>query len=177
MPASFSTPAGPALAGTGILLAASGSGVLAAVSAMVVPRLLEAPSSSLLLAQWQRTFARGKAVMPGLAAGAATSFFFAAAVVPRGVGGRRLFVLAGALCVAIVPYTWVVLMRTNRMLLARLAAVESDIKAAAAEGGEVVETEEERRSDKFLVDRWGLLSLGRAVLLAAGAAVGLGAAL
>lgn len=151
-----------------LLLSSSLAGVSLAFSAFLVPRLLDLPVP-LMLVQWRATFHQGSKTMPPAAAASAALYFYLAAAHRRGPKGVW-YLAAGALSFGIVPYTIGFMMGTNRMLEARAERVE---KAGVLEEvlEEVVE-EAEGVGSKYLVDRWGVLNLGRAVMVAAAAAVG-----
>jgi hypothetical protein len=134
-----------------------------------------------MLQQWQASFELGRELFPAAANAAAAAYLYLAHTAGwfHSPGGRA-YVGAAALCVGIVPYTLAVIMPTNRALLARAAraremgvaeAVVTEFKEQRVAEGKATR-EEERESSKFLVDRWGVLNLGRSVLLFAGAAVG-----
>lgn len=165
-----------------IFISAAAAGGCLGLSTFVVPRLLEAPTG-LMLRQWGRTFHSGKIVFPGAAATAAAAFGYvyfktANATSPSSleVTASTLPLVAAGLCLAIVPYTFLVLRPTNKELIAKAALAEQDAKVSKAEraaGAGTVYTAQEEESAKQLVDRWGTLSLGRPILLAAAAIVGL----
>ncbi|EKD15970.1 uncharacterized protein L3040_003405 [Drepanopeziza brunnea f. sp. 'multigermtubi'] len=138
------------------------AGTSLSTSTTTIPRLLESPPA-LLLQQWRHMYAAGRATAPPVAAVAALSYFFLAYRARSGAGagaGAGMYVAAGLLSVGIVPYTFAVMMRTNRRLLGR-----------AAELGVEVEGEGEESAHQ-LVDRWGVLNLGRAAMLLASGLLG-----
>ncbi|ERS96858.1 uncharacterized protein SPSK_00059 [Sporothrix schenckii 1099-18] len=165
-----------------IFLSAAAAGGSLGLSTFLVPRLLESPTA-LMLRQWGRTFQAGKIVFPGAAATAAAAFGFvyyrtANAATPSSieVSASALPLVAAGLCLSIVPYTLLILRPTNKELIAKAAQAEEDAqlsKADRAAGAGTVYTAQEEASAKQLVDRWGTLSLGRSLLLAAAAIVGL----
>lgn len=147
-----------------LLLSSSLAGVSLALSSFLIPRLLELPVP-LMLVQWRATFHQGSKTMPPAAAATAALYFYLAAAHRRGPKGVW-YLVAGVLNFGIVPYTVAFMMGTNRMLEARAERAE---RAGVLE--EVVE-EAEGVGSKFLVDRWGVLNLGRAVMVGVGAVVG-----
>ncbi|KAK1830342.1 hypothetical protein QBC39DRAFT_354232 [Podospora conica] len=149
---------------TSILLSSSLTGVSLAISAFLVPRLLELPVPLMLL-QWRATFHQGSKTMPPAAAAAAALYFYLAAAHRRTDRGVP-YLAAGALSFGIIPYTVAFMMATNRMLEARAARAE---RVGMLE--EVVE-EAEGVGSKYLVDRWGMLNLGRTVMVGVAAVVG-----
>ncbi|KAK3341246.1 hypothetical protein B0T25DRAFT_335606 [Lasiosphaeria hispida] len=172
----------------GIFLSASLSGASVAISAFVIPRLLESPVP-LMLRQWFNSFKAGRAFMPGFAVLAAANYFYLAAAIPRKFGGGAgltgrayAYLAAGVLSVGIIPYTYAVMMPTNKRLVARVEGVESveaDIGLVAEEGEAARVAEESAwvkgEGSKYLVDRWATLNLGRAIMVAASAVLGIGA--
>ncbi|KAK0731302.1 hypothetical protein B0H67DRAFT_474517 [Lasiosphaeris hirsuta] len=170
-----------------IFISASLSGASVAISAFVIPRLLESPVT-LMLRQWFNSFRAGRAFLPGFALLAGANYFYLAAVLPRKSGGGGLtgraysYLTAGALCAGIIPYTYAVMMPTNKRLIARVEGVESveaDIGLVAEEGEAARVAEQSAwvkgEGSKYLVDRWATLNLGRAVIIAASAVLGIGA--
>lgn len=156
-----------------IFLSTGGSGLSLGLSTLVVPRLLESPTP-LMLRQWARVLMAGKHTFPALGAAAAAPYWYLAYRF-WGAGGTRvgqLYLLAGALCVGIVPYTLVVVMPTNRKLLRKV-----DETKWLAEADEVVETGAREESAKYLVDHWGMLHLGRVAMGAVAGMIGLGLSL
>jgi hypothetical protein len=160
--------------GTALLLSSLSSGIVLSLSTFLVPRLLESPTPT-MLTQWQRTYTLGASTMPftGLIS-AAAYFWLGLRAGISGVGGfrGRMYVVAGALTVGIVPFTVLVMRGTNEKLKVLRERFGLDAKG---EQGEVVA--EEERSAKGLVDWWGVLNLGRAGLLIAGTVCGLVATL
>ncbi|KAK0746376.1 hypothetical protein B0T18DRAFT_429349 [Schizothecium vesticola] len=151
-----------------ILLSSSLAGVSLAFSAFLVPRLLDLPVP-LMLVQWRATFHQGSKTMPPAAAAAAALYFYLAAAHRRSARGVY-YLTAGVLSFGIIPYTVAFMMATNRMLEARAERAE---RAGMLE--EVVEEvleEADGVGSKFLVDRWGVLNLGRAVMVGVAAVVG-----
>ncbi|KAL2184423.1 DUF1772-domain-containing protein [Thermothelomyces heterothallicus CBS 203.75] len=176
---------------TALLLGTLSAGANLTLSAFLVPRLLESPTP-LMLRQWVRTYRRGAATVPfaaGLAAAAYTYLYYLGTRGGGSGGGgaasasallrARAYLAAGALTIGIVPYTLAVMAGTNSELKRMERAVGEVAGADAAEGPageeEVVVVEEE--SAKRLVDWWGVLNLGRGVLLLAGSICGLAATL
>ena len=153
--------------GTALFLSTLTSGLSLGFSTFLVPRLLEAPTQ-LMLKQWAHAYAAGHNIMPLTAATAAATYFWLAAKSP--VAQTRGYLAAGLLTVGIVPYTLAFMMPTNRRLHAadkRFNGVEAKAKGEEEVGAE------EAEGFKALVDWWGVLNLGRAVLLMAGSACGL----
>ncbi|KAL2155008.1 hypothetical protein VTH82DRAFT_3684 [Thermothelomyces myriococcoides] len=174
---------------TGLLLGTLSAGANLTLSVFLVPRLLESPTP-LMLQQWGRTYRRGAATVPFAAGLAAASYAYLSYYyyhhhhTSLGLLTRaRAYLAAAALTVGIVPYTLAVMGRTNRGLnqmeravdQAAAAAKEASAESEKEEEEDVVGVEEE--SAKRLVDWWGVLNLGRGVMLLAGSICGLVATL
>lgn len=160
----------------GTLFAAGAAGMSLNLSFALVPRILESPTP-LMLQQWQRMYNTFKIVMPPLAIAAgvnyaylATRFWPAVSTVNGLAAGTvaRVYGIAAALCFVFVPYTLAVIGPTNRALFAKV-----DQLGARKLTEEVVEAGPQSESAKALVDRWGTLNLGRGVMLATAASLGL----
>ncbi|KAK0117651.1 hypothetical protein ONS95_011983 [Cadophora gregata] len=164
------------------------SGLTISTSLTTIPRLLESPPS-LLLQQWGNMYKRGAKIGPPVSLLASTSFFYLAYkahVSPSLFDGISngtniaassssslpnkvvAYILAGVLSIGIVPYTFAVLMPTNKELL-RKVEVLGKVELSGEEEAEMKEAE---RSAHQLVDWWGVLNLGRGVMLAVSGVVG-----
>lgn len=155
------------------------AGMTTSLSVSTVPRLLESPAS-LLLRQWGHLYDGGKKTGPPVSLVAGLAYFFLAYrahVSPWRHGGANpaLFAAAAALSLGIVPYTLAVLARTNRALLAKVAALRRwDVAGQEGEGegeGRGLRSQEDESAHQ-LVDRWALLNLGRAGMLLASGLLG-----
>ena len=160
-----------------IVLSAAAAGGNLGLSTNLIPRLLESPAE-LMLRQWQHMFDSSKIMYPGMAVAAslAHGYIYMSARRTLGAAASKLPLLAAGLSLAIVPYTVVVLFPTNRELIKRAAAAEASSKVSKAEraaGAGVNYTAQEEAAAKQLVDRWGVLNLGRSALLAAASIAGL----
>jgi len=133
-----------------------------------------------MLQLWERTLLAGKARMPPLGGSAALLYFYlayrlasstTAATAATAAATARAYALAGGLCVGIVPYTYAVMMPTNKRLLAKL----DESRRAAALGFEAAGLDD--LGAKQLVDRWGMLNLGRGVMLGSAALIALAVSL
>lgn len=78
------------------------------------------------------------------------------------------YVVAGVLGVGIVPYTFAVLMPTNKRLLG-MVEVQGKVELSASD---LVVKEEGERSAHQLVDWWGVLNLGRGLILVGSGVLG-----
>ncbi|KAK2626769.1 hypothetical protein QTJ16_003944 [Diplocarpon rosae] len=148
------------------------AGMTLSTSITTVPRLLESPPS-LLLQQWGHMYNAGKRTGPPISILASLSYFFLAYrahTSPWLFAGRKagLFVAAGVLSVGIVPYTFAVLMQTNRDLLRRVEVLgRVDLSR-----DEMREMQDGEKNAHQLVDKWALLNLGRAAMLLASGLLG-----
>jgi hypothetical protein len=160
-----------------IFTSATSTGLSLGFSLWAIPRLLESPVP-LMLRQWSKMFIFGKQVMPPLALLSGVGFFYLAynSWSLRSVSSKpSLYLVAGSLCVAFIPFTLILIEPTNQQLFAKLA--ESDKMLGSAAG---TDTEFEmfknaggaqfgakwQNSAKQLVDYWGTINVGRAGLLA-----------
>ncbi|KAL8418513.1 hypothetical protein RB594_001925 [Gaeumannomyces avenae] len=163
-----------ALQAATLFAVSAASGATLAGSIFTVPLLLDAPTP-LMLRLWARNMARARdALLPadllcslGLAALAALSS------PSRPAAARYCYAGAAALAAAIVPYTVLLVLPTNRKLLRRAELAAALGPAAAGDEDEdVVRPADEPESSRFLVDHWGILNLGRCALLISSAALG-----
>ncbi|OAA62817.1 hypothetical protein SPI_04357 [Niveomyces insectorum RCEF 264] len=165
---------------TGLFVSAAAAGAGLGLSVFTVPRLLEAPPD-LMLRQWKRTFDRGKPVFIASGVVSALSYGYVYYAAQRSLASShvlvasRLPLLAAGLSLAVMPYTLLFVLPTNKKLEARVAQVAEaeEKRTAGGSAGTKTFTAEEEESAKQLVDRWGLLNLGRPLLMAAAAFVGL----
>ncbi|KFY23827.1 hypothetical protein V493_05616 [Pseudogymnoascus sp. VKM F-4281 (FW-2241)] len=129
------------------------TGASASFSLYTVPRLLQSPTP-LLLKQFKHMYASGHDSIPTATVVAATSLLYLA-YDSRAVGSPawRGYATAAALALGIVPYTLIVMMGTNKVLLDRAEEEEEKVEAQAA-------------SVKQLLDQWATMNLGRSLLLA-----------
>ena len=139
-------------------------GYVASASFALVPRLLESPTP-LMLKQWGNAYNTGKKNAPPFAALSAACYFYLAYTSPK----PKLYgyLIAGALSVGIMPYTLAVMLPTNKKLLAKV-----DNTKTLGIKDEVVEVGLGNETAHKLVDYWGVLNLGRVVLLVVGSLVG-----
>ncbi|TLD29128.1 hypothetical protein PspLS_03653 [Pyricularia sp. CBS 133598] len=149
---------------------AASSGAKLGLSIFAVPRLLESPGP-LMLQQWDKMFVSGRAILPAADMLSAVGFLILAYSRVFGERTAKMYTLAAALSVGIVPYTVLVMSRTNNKLRRRAELTKSMSITDELESAEV------RESDKFLVDHWGVLNLGRAAMLAGAGLIGLYASL
>jgi hypothetical protein len=154
------------------------AGVNASLSIFLIPRILESPTP-LLLKQWSRMYEAGKAVGRPAGAIAALSFFYLSyhhhtTSVSSFVDNSQAwgYLTAGLLSIGIVPYTILVIMPTNNKLLKK-----ADETRALEKEDHVVKVGLGEETAHQLADWWGVLNLGRGVMLTASGVLGLWLAL
>ncbi|KAH7323669.1 hypothetical protein BKA65DRAFT_598236 [Rhexocercosporidium sp. MPI-PUGE-AT-0058] len=167
---------------TSLLLAGS----TLSTSLTTIPRLLESPPT-LLLQQWGHMYDVGRKTGPPVACVASVSFFWLAwrarlesgvravsdVVGTRGRGRVWIYSIAGILSIGIIPYTFAVIMGTNRKLLRKVEVT----RLVELSREDLLEQKDSERSAHQLVDWWGVLNLGRGVMLAVSGGLGVWAAL
>ncbi|KAM0199872.1 hypothetical protein ACHAPA_004242 [Fusarium lateritium] len=155
MPVSLPLPSLLATA-TGITGSAWASGCIASISLAGIPAALQlsAPTSATV---WQEFFNRGFALMPKVALTTALAYAYASYAAYQEGRKWKGLVTAGALTIAIVPFTGIFMNSTNSLLF----------KAAA---GTLEASQEDVAT---LIGRWGVLNLVRSLLPLAGTIVGL----
>ncbi|KAK4160955.1 hypothetical protein QBC43DRAFT_324573 [Cladorrhinum sp. PSN259] len=156
-----------ALRASTLLLSGLASGISLSYSALLVPRLLEAPVP-VMLKQWRSAYAQGKKLVPLLSVFTSLGYWYLAAKSNKfssHSNSNKLFGTAGALTFGIVPYTLAWMWGVNKELTRR----EKEVSAMQAE--EL--TAESERSSKQLVDWWGVLNLGRSGMMILGFGLGL----
>ncbi|KAK4238115.1 hypothetical protein C8A03DRAFT_15409 [Achaetomium macrosporum] len=159
--------------GTALFLSSFTSGVSLTLSTFMVPRLLESPRN-IMLTQWLRTFTLGASTVPFATAVTAAAYVWLGLKTPGITLFRsRLYLAAAGLTVGIVPYTIAFMGGTN----GRLKEMQKEANAVQLELPSPEVRAEEEKSAKALVDWWGVLNLGRAVMLISGAVCGLVATL
>jgi hypothetical protein len=136
-------------------------GGIASLSLFTMPGLLSAPVPGELLAtQWATMFDMGKVAMPTVAVVSVSSFAYTAYDRSRRGRDWKRYAAAGALTLAIVPFTLIFMNGTN------LALLQIAGGCAMAEG---VDDE----SVRALISKWAGLNLIRSLLPLAGGVVGL----
>lgn len=149
-----------------------------------MPSLLAPPAAVLptptLLTQWLALFRRGLTLMPGLGIATAAAYGAVAYSASGGGGGNGAWVpyaVAGALVVAVIPYTLVVMRSTNaRLIAAATTMAAASTTTGSAEGAALLNKPAAALSDpeaRALILRWSNLNFGRGLLPLAGAAVAL----
>ena len=100
---------------------------------------------------------------------AAAAYFYLAYTLPSHADKSKFYgyIAAGLLSIGIVPYTLIFLMPTNTKLLKKTEETKSLGKSE-----EVVEVGLGEETAHKLVDWWGVLNLGRGVMLTASGLIG-----
>jgi hypothetical protein len=150
----------------GITVASAAAGSTLSISFYTIPRLLESPTP-LILKQWGHLFDTGRKTGPPIGMTAAASFFYLAYALKEDRFKFLGYLVAGGLSVGIVPYTLLVLMGTNRKLLSKVEETR-----ALGKGESMVEVGLGKETAHRLVDWWGVLNVGRGLILAAAGVVG-----
>ncbi|CZT07892.1 uncharacterized protein RAG0_13178 [Rhynchosporium agropyri] len=159
------------------------AGQTLSTSFVTAPRLLESPAS-LLLRQWGNMYDVGKKTGPTISAIASSAFFYLAYkthisnlallnTTGNWTGRNWLYTLAGFLSVGIVPYTFAVMLPTNKELLRKVEVVR---RVETSEEDEVERKDLERNAHQ-LVDSWATLNLGRGFMLLGSGVLGVWASL
>ncbi|KAE8453669.1 hypothetical protein EG329_009180 [Mollisiaceae sp. DMI_Dod_QoI] len=141
------------------------------LSTFLIPRLLDSPTP-LMLRQWNTMYQTGKKQGPPFALISALSYWYLSYqshLSPTSAKSSKViaYALAGALSIGIVPYTLAFLMSTNAKLLKKVEETKSLGKTE-----EITEVGLGNQSAHALVDWWGVLNLGRGLLLVASGVLG-----
>jgi len=160
-----------ALCGSGIL-----TGGILSISYYAIPAMLLAPSP-LAQRQWSEVYDRGRKTMPALALVTSALYWNLSRMSSKPAGGAAvvpllwhkpsLYLASAGLTLAMVPYT-VVFMWNNIHALDRAAHALEKCKA-----GELEMLKVGGKTTKQLLDQWGMLNLGRALLTGLGFVVGI----
>ncbi|KAK8113418.1 hypothetical protein PG984_013944 [Apiospora sp. TS-2023a] len=144
------------------------AGAMMSLSLVAVPVFLDTtPTADLLYIQWARTYHYGHLGLPALSVATCLLYGLAAWRKRRRAGGsrRRAWrspLLAGALTVLMVPFTWVFMTPTNDRLFA--------LEAQAQAGTLVVQTTMDQARE--LVAKWSMMHVARTLFPLAGAVLG-----
>ncbi|KAL8392607.1 hypothetical protein RB595_002704 [Gaeumannomyces hyphopodioides] len=161
-----------ALQAATLFAVSAASGATLGISFFTVPLLLDSPTP-LMLRLWERNLTRSRDAFVPADLLCSLGFAALAALPARPARCRYAAAAAAALAAAVVPYTLLVVMPTNRKLLRRAELARALGPAVAGDADEdVVRPADEPESSKLLVDRWGMLNLGRCALLISSAALG-----
>lgn len=128
---------------------------------LTIPVLLETTQqTSQLLHQWSRVFYSGHRKGPAISI--ATGLIYSLAAWNKHAAGNpwRIFALAGATTVSMVPYTWIFMQSTNNALFRAEARTKS-------------EQEQSWKEAESLVKAWNRYNAVRALFPLTGAILGL----
>ncbi|KAJ8076303.1 hypothetical protein PM082_000723 [Marasmius tenuissimus] len=144
------------------------SGSILSLSIISTPALLTPSSFSSpthVAIQWKALYTRGARTMPPLAVFASSAYFYLAfKLFKYSRGLTQMYAAAGALTLGIVPYTLMVMVKTNDALSAK--AVDEPVEQKES-NGEVDE----------LLERWTSMNLVRGLIPLTGSMVALYATL
>ncbi|KAF2455847.1 hypothetical protein BDY21DRAFT_306461 [Lineolata rhizophorae] len=140
-------------------------------SLSVAPSLMDAPAP-LLAKQFKKNYDFGKIAGPAMSLVSSLSFGYLAGKASPSSPQFKLYTVAAILGPAIVPYTFAVMMKTNKKILAKAAEAEKSAEAPATAEASTAEEE----NTHALVDKWATMNLGRGVLTLASAILGAWAA-
>ncbi|KAH8711846.1 hypothetical protein GQ44DRAFT_714274 [Phaeosphaeriaceae sp. PMI808] len=118
-------------------------------------------STAQLCSVWSQIYVRGRGLLPALAIMTCALYGYAYSTQKR-PNSSKAFLLAGAITIAIAPFTWIVLAPTNNKLFALQA--ESQGMTAFSSGSEPA---------RELIVEWSRLHLFRSLLPLFGAAIGM----
>lgn len=150
---------------TGIL-----TGISLSLSSIGVGLILESPTTFSLVRQFSHLLRSSRLLFSAAAPGVVgIPSLFLAYTLRASSTKARLYLLSAALCLGPVPYARLVMRET-----------EDKLEEKAAQGMSVADEEAEmmlRREEtaKYLVDHWGVLNLGRVLMVAAAGFAGWGA--
>jgi len=141
------------------------AGAMMSVSLIAVPVMLDTTKESpQLYHQWAQMYHLGFQLFPGMAV---TTLVLYGYIVMKKRAAKRpwaIFAVAGAVTVAMLPFTWIFMAPTNNVLF----DLEAKSKSAVVTG--IVEAQS-------LLRKWRLLHIARSIFPLAGAVIGLSATL
>ncbi|KAF2757988.1 hypothetical protein EJ05DRAFT_510840 [Pseudovirgaria hyperparasitica] len=152
----------------GITSAAYLLGQVVTLSTCAIPAILQAPAP-LAARQWVTMFVRARAL--GIAVTAIPVVAFSWLAWKDGLQPRnfKLYLTAALMHFLVFPYTMLVILPTNNKLEEKAQTMsDNEVEPSAAEAG--IQKEETVHA---LVDKWGLVAIGRAVLAGVGTVCGL----
>jgi hypothetical protein len=136
------------------------TGAMMSLSLMAVPVMLDTMKDPpQLYHQWARMYHYGHQVLPGMAV---TTLMLYGYIGMKKRAAKRpwtIFVVAGAVTVAMLPFTWIFMVPTNNKLF------DLDAKSSGAVVTTVVEAQN-------LVRKWSWLHMARSMFPLAGAVIG-----
>ncbi|RVD87114.1 uncharacterized protein DFL_005357 [Arthrobotrys flagrans] len=137
------------------------TGILLTHSTTLIPLLLASPSHTTILRQFH-TLQSSKKAITHLSLSSSLLFFTASYIrVTKSWPATIRCWIAGLLAISVIPYSWVVMRRTERKLEGFYGeeVVGKEVEGMKEKEGEVVVRGEVRG----LVDWWGVVNLGRVV--------------
>ncbi len=138
------------------------------ISTLAIPVITTTTtSSSQLVDRWVRTYHYGHQVLPALCVLTCSLYGYAAYTTYTAGGLWRVFATAGATTAGMLPFTWIVMIRTNNALFR--AHRMQNCKAEGGKGGDVMGLEEAQG----LVARWKRLHFIRSMFPLVGAVLGM----
>lgn len=150
-------------------LAKTVAGSIISISLFNVPTLLLAPNP-VMARQWQASFNRGKIINPAIAILSSLTYGFLSYKLYGTLNHYKaeFYALSAALVLGIWPWTLLVMWPTNEKLFKKYEEMKNlSVQEKATEVGLV-----NGESTKELVDRWGMLNIGRGLLPLVGAVLG-----
>ncbi|KAF2429266.1 DUF1772-domain-containing protein [Tothia fuscella] len=152
---------------TALVAASFLSGAMMSLSAIAIPVFLDTNTETAhLLRQWARLYHYGHIYMPTLAVGT-TGLYAYVGLRKRAANDKKWirYVVAGAVTISIVPFTWLMMAPTNDTLfeLEKLALANGTASVSVLEASIVQEQ----------VVKWAWLHVVRAVFPLVGAILGL----
>ena len=146
------------------------AGSILGISFLAIPTWLIAPSP-VLVRQWQVSFDRGKIINPAIDLVSVVAYSYLAYSLYGTLNHPKaeMYGLSAVATLGIFPYTIFGMMSTNRKLLKKHDEMKGlDVGEKATEVGLA-----RGESVKELVDKWGMLNVGRGLFPLVGAVLGL----
>lgn len=138
-----------------------GPGAMMALSLMAIPLFLDTNTQSAhMLTQWVRLYHYGHLLLPSMSIG--TFLLYGYTVIGKRASGQPwlIYAVAGAVTVAMIPFTLIVMVPTNNTLF----RLEDEIKTKA--------TITTLNEVQVLVTRWGRMHFVRSLFPLIGAVLG-----
>jgi hypothetical protein len=153
------------VAASATALAISSGSVNAALTLLIIPRFLELPAP-LNVRGWHNMFSVTKWWVAGPMVLSGLGFYYVANGVRQTESSMMLFATAGTLCLSIVPFTRLFVLRTIHKLYEKLEDTKDwDV------GDKNIE--EKGESTQSLISKWGTFNMGRAIPVLSAGFIGL----
>ncbi|KAF2125645.1 hypothetical protein P153DRAFT_298963 [Dothidotthia symphoricarpi CBS 119687] len=136
-------------------------GATATLSFIAIPTVMLAPAP-LAAKQWRSVYDRGILVGPPLSILSTLAIGYLAYNRDRSSTPFKLNVTAAAFLASFVPFTFFFIVPTNEALFAK----EEQLASASLTDKNVEEGVAEAETTHALIDKWGVVNLGRAALVA-----------